>query len=113
MNEAWIKRRRADLLSKRSEAEKAAYRILCSMGYRVVRQKPIYTGRKLYFADLYIPSLKTVIEIDGGYHFTKVQKRLDTNRSNGLWRLGYHVLRLSNHDARDPNKIKNKLSYIR
>lgn len=105
----WIQQRRAELGSKTSDAEKAAYKILCSLGYKVVRQQPIYTGRKIYFADLYLPELKTIIEIDGGYHYTSKQKRLDNNRSSGMWRMGYHVFRLSNKDARDINKIKAKL----
>jgi len=108
----WLRMRRAELLSHVSDAEKAAYRVLCSLGYKVIRQKPISTGRRLYFADLYVPELRAIVEIDGGYHYTKNQRRLDTNRSNGLWRMGYHVLRLSNHDARDANKIKAKIAIL-
>lgn len=72
-------------------------------------QYPIWTGRKIYFADLYIPTIKTIIEIDGGYHNTEKQRRCDRNRSNGLWRLGFHVLRLSNKDAQNVSKLKNKI----
>ena len=108
----WLRHRRADLMAHASDAEKAAYRVLCALGYKVIRQHPINTGRRLYFADLYVPALRAVVEIDGGYHFTSSQRRLDTNRSRGLWRLGYHVLRLSNHDARDPNKIKSKIAFL-
>lgn len=108
----WLRMRRAELMAHSSDAEKAAYRVLCSLGYKVIRQKPISTGRRLYFADLYIPELRAIVEIDGGYHYTKNQRRLDTNRSNGLWRMGYHVLRLSNHDARDANKIKAKIAIL-
>lgn len=111
-SDRWLRRRRAELLNHSSDAEKAAHNALCSLGYKVMRQYPISTGRRLYFADLYIPSLRAVIEIDGGYHYSSNQRRLDTNRSNGLWRLGYHVLRLSNHDARDPNKIKSKIAFL-
>ena len=109
----WIRQRRADLMAKTSDAEKTAYRLLCSLGYKVIRQHPISTGKRLYFADLYLPQLKTVVEIDGGYHYTKNQRRLDINRSCGLWRLGYHVLRLNNHDARSIEKVKSKLACLR
>lgn len=108
----WARYRRAELMTNSSDAERAAYRILCRMGYKVIQQHPINTGRKQYFADLYLPELRAIIEIDGGYHYTKKQKRLDANRSNGLWRLGYHVLRLSNHDARDVKKIKTKITIL-
>lgn len=66
----------------------------------------------MYFADLYVPKLKLIIECDGGYHYTTRQKRLDSNRSSGLRRLGYHVVRLSNRDARDIRKVKAKIALI-
>lgn len=104
-----IKRLRSELAANASTAERDAYDNLARLGYDAVRQYPIWTGRKLYFADLYIPSLKTVVEIDGGYHATRRQKRLDRNRSSGLWRLGFHVVRLSNHDARNMGKVSAKI----
>lgn len=110
--ERWVRQRRADLMAKASDAEKSAYRLLRALGYEVIRQKPISTGRRIYFADLYVPALRAVVEIDGDYHYTKNQRRLDTNRSNGLWRMGYHVLRLSNRDARNMNKIKSKMTLL-
>ena len=113
ISEKWIRLRRADLMGKTSDAEKAAYRIVNALGYKVIRQFPINTGRRIYFADLYIPELKTIIECDGGYHYTDKQKRLDNNRSSGIWRLDYHVVRLSNHDARNPEKIKAKIMLIK
>lgn len=111
-SDRWIRQRRAELLSKSSDAEKAAFRNIIHLGFRPTRQYPIWTKRKMYFADLYIPQLKLIIEIDGGYHYTTRQKRLDGNRSSGLWRLGYHVVRLSNRDARNISKIKAKIILI-
>ena len=111
-SDRWIRQRRAELLSKSSDAEKAAFRNLVRLGFRPTRQYPIWTNRRMYFADLYIPSLKLIVEIDGGYHYTARQKRLDGNRSSGLWRLGYHVVRLSNRDARDILKIKAKIILV-
>lgn len=108
-----VRRIRQDLMSKTSDAEKAAIRNCERLGYKVVRQQSILTGRKMYFADIYLPDLKTIIEIDGGYHYTKTQKRKDSNRSAGIWRMGYHVVRLSNHDARDINKVKAKIELIK
>lgn len=96
-------------MSKTSSAEKAAFINIIRLGYSAVKQYPIWTGRRIYFADLYIPRLKLVVEIDGGYHTTEKQKRLDTNRSSGLWRLGYHVVRLSNHDARSFDAVARKI----
>ena len=112
VSEKWMRLRRADLMSKASDAEGSVYRILCSLGYKVIRQQPINTGRRIYFADLYLPELKLIFELDGGYHFTSKQRRLDTNRSSGIWRMGYHVVRLSNRDSRDKEKIKAKINLI-
>ena len=108
----WIKRRRQELLGRTTDAEKSAFNNLVRLGFSPIRQFPIWTSRRMYFADLYIKEIKTIIELDGGYHYTSRQKRLDNNRSNGLWRMGYHVVRLSNHDSRNILKIKNKILLI-
>ena len=108
----WERGRRADLMANSSTAERSVYSFLKNIGINVIRQYPINTGRKQYFCDLYLPDFHAVIEIDGGYHFTKNQRRLDTNRSSGLRRLGYHVLRLSNKDARKKEKILSKIKSL-
>ena len=97
---------RYELLSKSTPQESSVCAIIRSMGYDVIRQYPIFTGRKQYYADIYIPRLRLIIEVDGGYHFTERQKRLDTNRSAGIRRLGYHVCRIKNRDTLDKVKIK-------
>lgn len=112
-SKALIRQMRCELLSHTTGAEKTAARNCRLLGYEIVQQQPIVTGRKLYFADIYIPALKTILELDGGYHYTKTQKRKDSNRSAGIWRMGYHVVRLSNHDARDIKKVEAKLELIK
>ena len=101
--------RRLELLSKSTGAERAACAILDKMQIKHIQQYPIHTGKKTYYADIFIPSLNLVLEIDGAYHYTAEQTRLDANRSSGIRRLGIHVCRLSNHDARIPARIKAKL----
>ena len=100
---------RCDLLSKSTEAEKVAYTNCSILGIKAIRQYPIYTGRKLYFADLYLPKYKTIIELDGGCHFTHEQRRKDKNRSAGLYRIAYHVLRINNKDARSIEKNQEEI----
>lgn len=99
-----------DLLASTTYAEDCAYKTLRSFGLHVVRQYPIDTGRRIYFADLFIKELNLIMEIDGGYHTTRNQKRLDMNRSSGMWRKGYHVCRISNRDARNREKILAKIN---
>ena len=93
-------------------AEKAAAALLKRMGYDVVQQYPVRTGRKLFFADIAIPSLRMVLEIDGGYHSTCKQKRLDRNRSACIRRMGWHVCRLTNRDARSMEAVRAKIDSV-
>ena len=60
VNKALIRRIRCELLSSTTDAEKAAAQNCLLLGYRIVRQQPIMTGRKLYFADIYLPDRKSV-----------------------------------------------------
>lgn len=103
---------RNDLILNATQAEKVAFANIRKLGYDVIFQKPIYTGRRLYFADIYIPKLNLIVEIDGGYHYTLKQKNKDKNRSSGIWRLGYHVVRLCNRDAKNIVKIAGKIKMI-
>lgn len=104
-----MNKRRIELLEKSPYAEKVACLILKRMKIPFIRQYPIWTGRKQYYADIYIPSVRLILEIDGAYHFTEKQKRLDANRSAGIRRLGYHVCRLNNAEAKQPAKIVAKI----
>lgn len=107
-------KRRNELLEKSTSAEKSVCKILERIGIKCIRQYPIWTGRKQYYADIYIPCFRLVVELDGAYHLSKEQKRKDANRSAGIRRLGYHVCRLKNKDAYIPDKIAYKLKkYIR
>lgn len=107
-----IKKRRNELLEKSTSAEKAACAILNKLGLKHIRQYPIWTGRRQYYADIYIPKYKLILEIDGKYHYTNEQTRKDTNRSAGIRRLGYHVCRLSNAEARKVDKIISRIKLI-
>jgi very-short-patch-repair endonuclease len=53
------------------------------------RQVPL-CGR--FIADLYVPSLRLVIEVDGGYHART--GRADARRDHAFLRAGYRVVRI-------------------
>jgi len=53
------------------------------------RQVPL-CGR--FIADLFVPSLRLVIEVDGGYHARTA--RADERRDRALLRAGYRVVRI-------------------
>lgn len=45
-----------------------------------------------YIVDFYAPSLRLVVEVDGGYH--RLRKSADTRRDRELRRAGYTILRV-------------------
>jgi very-short-patch-repair endonuclease len=64
------------------------------LGVSVRRQVPLL-GR--YIADLYVPAVRLVIEVDGGYHSER--ERADARRDQALHRAGYHVLRVASNEV--------------
>ena len=44
------------------------------------KQKPIIANNKLYFLDFFLPTYNTYIEVDGKYHNTYKQSKLDSRR---------------------------------
>jgi very-short-patch-repair endonuclease len=59
------------------------------LGVSVRRQVPLL-GR--FIADLLVPELRLVIEVDGGYHAGRPEA--DARRDRALAVAGYHVLRI-------------------
>ena len=58
------------------------------VGFR--RQVPV--GR--YITDFLAPSVKLIVEVDGGYHASDAMVRGDARRDRYLARLGYRVVRV-------------------
>jgi len=93
-----LKERSRKLRSSMTDAEIALWakvrrRQLCRLQFH--RQKPIGN----YIVDFYCPSVKLVIEIDGGQHYRPEGMQSDVARDNYLNTLGLSVLRFSNHDV--------------
>ena len=101
---------RNELLSKSTSAEKSVCRILDYLNIRYIRQYKIKTAQKTFYADIYIPALRLIIEVDGKYHNTQTQKRLDANRSACIRKLGFHIYRIDNTKA---HSAKNVISLLR
>lgn len=108
-----IDNRRYELQSRATRAEVAACNTLDRVGIRYIKQYHVFTGRKHFYADIYIPAIRLIVEIDGCYHFTDNQRRLDANRSACLRRLGYHVYRITNRNATNPTKLIDKINVLR
>lgn len=65
------------------------------LGFRVRRQTRIHG----FIADFYIPKLRLVIEIDGGYHQTEERSTYDAKRTNILNNYGFTVIRFTNNEV--------------
>lgn len=96
---------RNELLNKSTSAEKSVCRILDMLGVKFIRQYKIQTPCKTYYIDVFIPYLRLAIEVDGKYHYTDKQKRLDANRSACIRKQGISIYRISNRDAAYPKKV--------
>ena len=64
-------------------------------GYKFRRQHPLLR----YVADFYCHQLKLVIEIDGEYHQTVEQKKLDKERTVNIEFQGLDVIRFTNAEV--------------
>lgn len=104
--------RRAELMQTSTRWEDEMCLFLRIRGYSYIRQYPIRTPKKIYFADIYLPEYRCIIEMDGAYHFTEEQKRLDKNRSANIRRLGYRVIRFANKELKNKGKIDQKLKRL-
>ncbi len=80
-----------------TEAEKVLWKVIRrdSLGVRFRRQYGI--GK--FIADFYCPSLKLVIEVDGGGHFTVSGKKYDRVRTEYMNSIGIEVIRYKNRDV--------------
>ncbi|MOA12410.1 hypothetical protein D3C78_1323980 [compost metagenome] len=80
-------------------------RRVCKTKFR--RQHPVLS----YIVDFYSHEYLLVIEVDGGYHFTKEQQEYDHQRSLELMQFGLKVIRFSNEEImNDINGVLIKIS---
>lgn len=76
-------------------------RRLREFGFPVRRQHPI-AG---FVVDFAIPKARLVIEIDGGIHRLASVAERDASRDRQLVEAGWEVLRISNEDASDADRL--------
>ena len=78
------------------------------MGYKFLRQHPIYyrIGNNwvdFYIDDFYCSELKLIIELDGKIH--ERNKEYDSERDSKLLNKGIYVQRIKNEELQDMNSI--------
>lgn len=110
----WIKSTMNELSKNVTESENIVFRKLQSaFGKRVKRQKPFVINGKSYFADIYIKSMKLIIEVDGGYHKLLEQKEKDEIRDKSFESIGYKTIRVTNEQAHDKEFMKGFIQKIK
>lgn len=91
--DAWALETREKLLVKKNRAEEHVQRLLESSPFVFRREQPISVNEKKWFIDFHIrrmrigkntPSIRIALEIDGGYHFTPDQMRVDRRKDADL-----------------------------
>jgi len=86
------------LRNKMTEAEKILWERIKGKqikGYKFRSQHPVH----IFIVDFYCHKLKLVIELDGKYHETKVQKEKDEERSKLLGEQGLNIIRFTNEEV--------------
>ena len=79
---------------------------------KIKKQHPFVIQNKVYYADICIPLLKLIIEVDGGYHNSQEQQIKDRQRDNDFKSIGYNTLRFTNEQVQDKTsrqQIVNKI----
>lgn len=79
---------------------------------KIKAQQPFLINKKLYYADIYIPSLKLIIEVDGGYHTTKEQSLRDAQRDADFASIGYTTMRFTNEQVASKEGKKDIIKTI-
>ncbi len=97
------------LREKPTEAEEAMWLELRNNqldGYKFRRQHPL----SLYVADFYCHQLQLVIEVDGDYHQTTEQQKMDRERTENIEFQGLHVIRFTNDEVLgDVHSVLNRI----
>lgn len=107
---AWIESRMYELRERATEAEVSMIGILKSLKIPFIPQAPFVLDGNIFFADFYLPSMNTVIEIDGGYHDSNYMKSKDGNRDYLFNSYRIRTIRIRNEIAKNKTKAKEMLA---
>jgi very-short-patch-repair endonuclease len=96
----WTVKNKKELDNKSTKSELSMFKALQkTFKKRIESQQPFVINGKVYYADLCIKSLKTIIEVDGGYHNTEEQRLKDAKRDEAFKSIGYTTIRVTNEQA--------------
>jgi len=103
-----LRERRKELRNNSTPQEDLLWKKLKNnaLGYKFRRQHSIGS----YVVDFYCARTRLVVEIDGGYHSRKEQKKYDKERDEYLSILSHKVLRFTNDEIEGKlDRVLNKI----
>lgn len=93
-------KRQKSLREHSTKSELVFLEKLKKLNVKFIFQKGFIEGPNYCIVDFYLPKLKLVIEVDGGYHDTPKRKKRDENVNDYLRSYRhFRVLRITNHLA--------------
>ena len=109
----WDNENQKKLIKASTTSKKMLYHSLYkAFNKRVQVQHPFLINGHLYYADISIPSLKLIIEVDGGYHNTPEQKEKDRKRDEDFKSIGYTTLRFKNEEVKTKEQRKQIVQMV-
>ncbi|MCQ2311162.1 MAG: endonuclease domain-containing protein [Paludibacteraceae bacterium] len=94
-----------------TEAEKCMWELLRKRKLGVLFRRQYIINQ--YIVDFVCFAKKLIIEVDGDYHYTEVQKIEDAQRTQQLENLGFTVIRFDNREVMvDSAEVERKIKAI-
>ena len=91
---------RQDHINNPTQKELEVELFLVKNKFKYMKQKIFFSQGMSCIVDFYIPKHKCCIEVDGGYHNTKIQKAKDRAKNNYLSKVrNLCVVRIKNKDV--------------
>jgi very-short-patch-repair endonuclease len=103
-----------ELIQRATPSEIAFQHILIDLRIQYEFQKVFGKNNKFRIVDFWLPQLKVVVEIDGGYHTSPIQGWKDSQRERSL--LKQHrgkikrIIRFTNDEVKDVELVKRRLN---
>lgn len=97
-NQQWSIEYRRELRNRPTKAERLLWLYLKGKRMLGVTFRRQYNIGK-YIADFYIPTLRIVLEVDGGYHYLPEVQLYDRERSAYFTKLGLITIRCTNEEV--------------
>lgn len=105
----WIETKRYEHQFSANKYEKLMGEYMVNNSIKFIHQAPFILDGKIYFADFFIPSTRTIVEIDGIYHDSMTQSASDKQRDNAFKSIGIKTIRLNNNETLDKRQIEIRL----